>query len=239
MPNLHLDIRDLTVCYGPVTALQGVDIQVEANAVVFMSGPNGAGKSTLLRAIAGILRPVSGSISLNSTGIGGLSPEKIVQRGLMLVPEGRGVFAELTVLENLRLGAFRRTDRKDIDKDIGSLLDAFPELQEVLHKPAGLLSGGQQQMLAISRALVSNAEFIAIDEPSLGLAPKVTERIYQALFKLQKEKGFTLLIAEQSISRAVQSNSEVILLRGGEVVRKGKAKNLVEEKEFNNYYFGI
>jgi branched-chain amino acid transport system ATP-binding protein len=206
---------------------------------LFITGPNGAGKSTLLKAIAGVVTPREGKITLAGEAIGGRSPELIARLGFSMVPEGRHVFGSLSIDENLRLGAGMRADKDQADRDLLQIYEMFPVLKERRDKPAGLLSGGQQQMLVIGRALMASPRLIAIDEPSLGLAPKVIDDVYVALLKLRDRRGLTLLIVEQSATRARMTGGRMILLRSGEVALEGDARELAKSDTLRNAYFGI
>lgn len=233
-----LSVRDLTVRYGPVTALSNVDLNLSSGEILFVTGPNGAGKSTLLRAIAGAVQAASGSIELHGRQMTGSSPEMIVSTGFTLVPEGREIFDGLSVRENLYLGAYLRRDNEVAD-DFDFVLAELPALKPRLDQMAGLLSGGQQQMLAIGRALMTRAKLIAFDEPSLGLAPIVIDGIYDTLTAIQSKRSLTLLIAEQSFSRAVELRARLALLRNGRLVRDGHAAELASTSSLENAYFGF
>lgn len=234
-----LEVRGLSVHYGPIEALRGVDLTIGRGDLVFVAGPNGAGKSTLLHAIAGTVKPSSGDILLGGTSIGHSQPNSIVGLGFTLVPEGREIFASLKVRENLEIGSYLRRSRVQKAANLAAVLAALPELATMLDRPAGLLSGGQQQMLAVGRALMTDAQFIAIDEPSLGLAPKVTDRVYEVLLDMRKRNGLTLLIAEQSFTRAVLCDARLLMLRSGSVIQSGQAREMSREPEFQSAYFGL
>jgi branched-chain amino acid transport system ATP-binding protein len=206
---------------------------------LFITGPNGAGKSTLLKAIAGVVTPREGSIRLNGDSIAGRPPEAIARMGFSMVPEGRHVFGSLTIEENLRLGAGMRADKDQAGQDLAQVYEIFPMLRDRKDKPAGVLSGGQQQMLVIGRALMAGPRLIAIDEPSLGLAPKVIDDVYAVLLKLRDTRGLTLLIVEQSATRAMLTGGRMILLRSGEVALEGDARELAKSDALRNAYFGI
>ena len=233
-----LAVEDLVVRYGALTALRGVSLAVEEGEVFFVTGPNGAGKSTLLRAIAGVVRTASGAIRLDGKAIAGETPEAIARRGFSMVPEGRQVFGSLTVEENLRLGAGMRADRAAAARDLAEVYEVFPMLAERKGGPAGLLSGGQQQMLVIARALMTAPRLIAIDEPSLGLAPIVIDQVYALLARLRAERGLTLLIVEQSSTRATMTGGRMALMRSGRVVLEGDARTLGAGDALERAYFG-
>ena len=205
---------------------------------VFVTGPNGAGKSTLLKAIAGVVTPSEGAITFRGQPIAAKAPEDIARLGFSMVPEGREVFGSLSIDENLRLGAGMRADRDQAARDLEQAYGAFPMLAERKGLPAGVLSGGQQQMLVIARALMAGPRLIAIDEPSLGLAPKVIDDVYAILIKLRDTRGLTLLIVEQSATRAMLTGGRMILLRSGEVALEGDARTLAKSEALKRAYFG-
>jgi branched-chain amino acid transport system ATP-binding protein len=233
-----LAVEDLVVRYGALTALRGASIRVEKGEIFFVTGPNGAGKSTLMKAIAGVVRPASGAVALGGQPILGEAPETIARRGFSMVPEGRQVFGSLTVEENLRLGAGMRADRAAVASDLAQVYATFPMLAERKGGPAGLLSGGQQQMLVIARALMTAPRLIAIDEPSLGLAPVVIDQVYELLLRLRAERGLTLLIVEQSSTRAMMTGGRMVLMRSGRVVLEGDARTLGRSDALERAYFG-
>jgi branched-chain amino acid transport system ATP-binding protein len=234
-----LSVSDLAVRYGNLTAIRDIALSVPEGGTVFLSGPNGAGKSTLLKTIAGVLKPSAGEIRFRQQPTLRMSPEMLVSQGLTLVPEGRDIFQGMTVEENLRLGAYLRRDRHEIAEDLDFVFDAFPVLKPRRKHLAGLLSGGQQQMLTIGRALMTRASFIAIDEPSLGLAPKIIDQIYDILIDLKTKRSLTLLIAEQSFLRAVEVDADLVLMRSGRIVRAGRARELNKEASMENSFFGF
>lgn len=234
-----LVINDLFVRYGSLAALRNINLTIRSGELVFIAGPNGAGKSTLLKAIAGVVPVASGTIALWGKPVGRRSPDLIVAQGFTMVPEGREIFGGLSVMENLMLGAYLRLDHAFIRQDIDYVLAIFPDLKPRLDHPASLLSGGQQQMLAIGRALMTRAEFIAIDEPSLGLAPLVVDQIYAALLDLRVSRGLTFLIAEQSFSRAVDVDARLLLLGTGEIAQQGRARDLASGSSLEATYFGL
>lgn len=236
--NRVLELRHLSVSYGQLVAVRGVDLEISKGEVVFIAGPNGAGKSTLMRTIAGILKPSAGTIAVQGMPIGHVSPEVVASHGVTLVPEGREIFTQLTVAENLWLAAYLNRDKAEVRNDLEFVLEQLPELKPMLARPAGLLSGGQQQMVAIGRAIMTRASFVAIDEPSLGLAPKVVDRVYETLMDLRAKRGLTLLIAEQSFARAVQVDARLVMIGGGQVLQDGMARTLLEQDKLENSYFG-
>jgi branched-chain amino acid transport system ATP-binding protein len=223
-----LAVDGLEVSYGPVRALRGVSLTVGEGEMVSVVGPNGAGKSTLLLAIAGALAPSDGEIRLKEQSILGRPTE---------VPEGRNIFTQLTVEENLRLGTQMRRDKDRVEQDYAEMLAVFPILAERLLNPGGKLSGGEQQQLAIARALMTGARFILLDEPALGLAPIVVETVYEVLRRLREERAITLLIVEQSTHRALENADRVYVLRQGRIELEGPSGEL-DEKAVERAYFG-
>lgn len=234
-----LVVDDITVSYGRLTALRGVTLTVDEGEILFVTGPNGAGKSTLLNAIAGVVPPGSGSILIDGARITGAAPEDIARRGFSLVPEGRNVFGALTIEENLKVGTGMRADRKTIAGDLDRVYQEFPMLAERRHSPACMLSGGQQQMLVIGRALMAAPRIMAIDEPSLGLAPKIIDQVYEILLRLRAQRKLTLLIVEQSSTRAMMTGGRMVLIRGGRIVLEGPAADMVRDDRLKQTYFGF
>ena len=223
-----LDVDGLEVAYGPVRALNGVTLTVAAGEIVSVVGPNGAGKSTLLLAIAGAMSPRAGDVRLNGESIRGRPAETIARLGLSLVPEGRNIFTQLSVEENLRLGTQMRRDRDRIEQDFAAMLGVFPVLRDRLSSPGGKLSGGEQQQLAIARALMTGCRLILLDEPALGLAPMLVETVYGVLHRLRAERAVTLLIVEQSTHRALENADRVYVLRQGRIELEGLSGELDE-----------
>jgi len=234
-----LAVNDITVSYGRLTALRGVTLKIAEGEVLFVTGPNGAGKSTLLNAIAGVVPPASGTIAIRGADITGASPEAIARLGFSLVPEGRNVFGSLTIEENLKVGTGMRADRKKIASDLEAVYAEFPMLAARRNTPAGMLSGGQQQMLVIGRALMAAPRIMAIDEPSLGLAPKIIDQVYEILLRLRHQRKLTLLIVEQSSTRAMMTGGRMILIRGGRIVLEGEAAEMVRDERLSQAYFGF
>ncbi|MCC8944686.1 ABC transporter ATP-binding protein [Bradyrhizobium sp. Arg62] len=234
-----LAVDDITVSYGRLTALRSLTLKIDEGEILFVTGPNGAGKSTLLNAIAGVVPPGSGSIMIDGAKITGAAPEDIARRGFSLVPEGRNVFGALTIEENLKVGTGMRTDRKKIADDLDQVYEEFPMLAERRHTPAGMLSGGQQQMLVIGRALMAAPRIMAIDEPSLGLAPKIIDQVYEILVRLRTQRKLTLLIVEQSSTRAMMTGGRMVLIRGGRIVLEGPAADMVRDDRLKQSYFGF
>lgn len=229
---------DLAVRYGKLTALSDLSFRVAEGERVFVSGPNGAGKSSLLAAIAGSVRAAHGRIEMDGEILSGLGAESIARRGLSMVPEGRRIFAGLTVRENLLVGTGMRRDRAVIGDDLETVFAAFPILRTRERAPAGALSGGQQQMLAIGRALMTNPKVMLVDEPSLGLAPKVVDEVYDRLCQLQAQRGLTLVIVEQSSTRAARVGGRMLLMRHGRIVADGDVAAFAARDLLTEAYFG-
>jgi branched-chain amino acid transport system ATP-binding protein len=225
-----LEVSDLRVNYGAVAAIRGVNLSVAAGEVVALLGANGAGKSTMLRTISGLSRPRSGQILLQGAPIHRLPPARIVRLGIAHCPEGRRVFGNLTVAENLRLGAAARADRSGFAEDRERIYAMFPILKERMGQPAGTLSGGEQQMLALGRALMAEPRVLLLDEPSLGLAPLLVQQIFRTLAEL-KAKGVTMLLVEQNINLALDLADRAYVLRTGEVSLEGSAASLKADYE--------
>ena len=233
-----LAVDSISVRYGQLKALRKASVKVGEGETLFVTGPNGAGKSTLLKAIAGVVTPREGFITFGGQQIGGKMPEDIARLGFSLVPEGREVFGALTIAENLRLGTGMRADKDQAARDLEQVYAVFPMLKDRKDQHAGVLSGGQQQMLVIGRALMAGPRLIAIDEPSLGLAPKVIDDVYATLIKLRDSRGLTLLIVEQSATRAMLTGGRMVLMRSGEVALEGDARELVKGEALRQAYFG-
>ncbi|SMB92285.1 amino acid/amide ABC transporter ATP-binding protein 2, HAAT family [Thermanaeromonas toyohensis ToBE] len=233
-----LEVNSLKVKYGRAEALKGVSLTVGQGKVVAVLGSNGAGKSTLLKAISGLV-PVSkeSSIRLNGEEISGLPPDKIVAKGISYVPEGRKIFPGLTVRENLRIGAYLRQDKKGIEEDMERCYELFPRLKERSNQRAGTLSGGEQQMLAISRALMSKPKLLLLDEPSMGLAPVLVERIYEKIAQI-REQGVTMLLVEQNANLALTISDYVYVIANGEIKLQGAAKDFLRERDLVKAYLG-
>jgi branched-chain amino acid transport system ATP-binding protein len=231
-----LAVTDLHVGYGRVPAVRGISVGVEAGQIVCLVGPNGAGKSTTLLAIAGILTPTQGSITFDGASIVGVAPEEIARKGLSLVPEGRHVFTQLSVEENIRLGTQMRADRDEIEADFKRMLTEFPFLQTRLSTPAGKLSGGEQQQLVIARALMTRPRLILLDEPALGLGPLIVETVYRILRSL-RDRGITLLVVEQSTHRALENADRIYVIRSGKIQLHGRSAEL-SDVQVEEAYFG-
>ncbi|GEJ57597.1 ABC transporter ATP-binding protein [Anaeromyxobacter diazotrophicus] len=232
-----LSVKDLVVHYGAIEALRGVSLEVPEGQVVALIGANGAGKTTTLRAVSRMLRPTSGSVRFRGEELTRLMPHDIVARGLAHAPEGRGIFLNLTVKENLDLGAFLRRDGDGIAADRERMFSLFPILRERMSQVAGTLSGGEQQMLSVARALMSRPKLLLLDEPSLGLAPQVVERIFQVLRDVSAQ-GVALLLVEQNAHKALQIAHRAYVLETGEVVMTGTGAELLASPEVRKAYLG-
>jgi branched-chain amino acid transport system ATP-binding protein len=234
-----LVMKDIRVHYGRLAALKGISISVETGMLACIVGPNGAGKSTTLAAIAGGVSISDGSVYYDGANLSHKSPEAIARLGISLVPEGRHIFGTLTVEENLRMGSFARKDRAGVAGDLSEVLAMFPNLKERRAGLAGNLSGGEQQMLAIGRALMARPRLLMIDEPSLGLAPKIVDQVYEILFDLRRRSSITLLVNEQNSKRIVRYADHVYVLRDGVVRLDDAAENLREGDAVERAYFGF
>jgi branched-chain amino acid transport system ATP-binding protein len=232
-----LKIENLQVNYGSITALRGVDIAVAQGEIVAVIGPNGAGKSTLLLTIAGVVKAKAGAVTLEEKPILGEAPEKLAASGLALVPEGRHIFGSLSVAENIALGATTRNDRDGIAADTEKVLGMFPVLRDRYKQRAGNLSGGEQQMLAIGRALMSRPKLLLLDEPSLGLAPLIVKQVYDAIYAL-RQQGLTVLIVEQSVNRALNAADRAYVMSAGAIAMVGRSSELQGTAAFDAAYFG-
>lgn len=233
-----LEINQLEVSYGSIHALHGISLKVPQGAIVTLIGANGAGKSTTLRAISGLLKVKAGSVRYDGQDITNLPPHQIVARGLCHVPEGRMVFANLTVEENLRMGAYLRSDRAGIAEDLEYNYSLFPRLKERLHQAAGTMSGGEQQMLAIARALMGRPRCLMLDEPSLGIAPMLTRSIFQQIVAINKDRGLTILLVEQNANLALGISSHGYVIETGRVILEDSAPALLKNPEVRAAYLG-
>jgi len=233
-----LEIRDLHVNYGAISALHGISLKVPKGQIVTLIGANGAGKTTTLRAISGLVKPRSGVINFESHEIAGLPAHVIVGRGLAQSPEGRMVFANLTVLENLHMGAYLRKDKAGIAKDLDYVFGIFPRLKEREWQAAGTLSGGEQQMLAIGRALMSKPKLLMLDEPSLGIAPLLVKTIFEKIVEINKELGLTILLVEQNANLALEVSNYGYVLETGRIILEDTSAALRENEEVRAAYLG-
>ncbi|HBG01617.1 MAG TPA: ABC transporter ATP-binding protein [Firmicutes bacterium] len=233
-----LEVIDLHVNYGGITALRGINLTIEENQIVTLIGANGAGKSSTLRAIMGLAAKSGGKVLYKGEDVTDLPTKDIVARGIAMVPEGRRVFADLTVEENLILGAYTRSDQKAVASDIKSVYDTFPRLKERSWQKAGTLSGGEQQMLAVGRALMVNPKILMMDEPSLGLAPLLVKDIFD-IINLLRERGNTILLVEQNARKALEIADYAYVLETGQLVLEGPGRTLLEDQRVQEAYLGI
>lgn len=234
-----LEVRGLVATYGAVRAVDGVDLDVPVGSITAVLGANGAGKTTLLRAINGLIRPRGGTITLDGRPLVGVRVEEIVRRGLAHVPEGRGVIVELSVEENLRLGALWRRDRAALASTLAAMYDLFPPLAERRRQPASTLSGGERQMLALGRALMGRPRILLLDEPSLGLAPRVAAQIMAILDRQRRENGLTVVLVEQNARSALSIADRGVVLNVGRVVAEGPAGTLASDDQLRHAYLGF
>ena len=232
-----LEIKDLAVNYGSITALHDVSLSVAKGDIVTLIGANGAGKTTTLRTITGLLQPREGSIKFEGEEIGGRPTHRLVARGISMSPEGRGVFANLSVRENLQMGAYLKKNKSEITEDMDRAFQMFPRLKERESQKAGTLSGGEQQMLAIGRALMSRPRLLLLDEPSLGLAPLVVHTIFEAIDEI-RGKGTTILLVEQNAHAALGHSDRAYVLETGRIVMEGPSKELAADPRIKEAYLG-
>ena len=232
-------INDLHVSYGGVDAVRGLSLDLREGELTCVIGPNGAGKSTTVAAVAGGVRIKSGSVTFQGVELNGRTPEDIARLGISMVPEGRHVFGSLTVLENLATGTYMRRDRSEAKADVAVLLERFPRLGARQHLPATRLSGGEQQMLAIARAVLTRSRLMLVDEPSLGLAPAIIDQVYELLLDLKKTNGLTLLVVEQTTERILKYADRIYVVRGGAVQLEGSAAQLRDGAAIKQAYFGF
>jgi branched-chain amino acid transport system ATP-binding protein len=232
-----LEIDRLHVSYGAIQALRGLSFEVEAGKIVTLIGANGAGKSTTLNTISGLLHPLQGRVRLDGEDLTGVPPHQIVLRGIVQVPEGRRIFGRLTVLENLEMGAFTRTDAREVQDGLGRVFTLFPRLQERMRQVAGTLSGGEQQMLAIGRALMARPRVLLMDEPSMGLAPILVEQIFEAVKDINRH-GTTILLVEQNAFMALNIADRGYVLQTGTITLQGAAAELQANEDVKRAYLG-
>lgn len=232
-----LTIQNLETYYGNIRALKGISLEVPEGKIVSLIGANGAGKTTMMKTVAGVLTPRNGSITLNGKQVQGMKPHQMVKEGLALVPEGRQVLAPMTVLENLELGAYQRNDRQGIQQDIEKMFAWFPILKERVDQLAGTMSGGQQQMLAIARALMSRPKLLLLDEPSMGLAPIIVSDIFKVIQQINQE-GTTVLIVEQNVRQVLKIADYGYVLESGQIVLSGEAQDLLHNDRVKEAYLG-
>lgn len=233
-----LEIRGLSAGYGPVQILWDIDMNVGDGEVVALIGSNGAGKTTLLRTVSGVIAPSAGTIRFDGEDVSGMSPEEVVRRGVVHVPEGRRLFAGLTVRENLMSGTFARRDSKGVSEDLERVLSIFPRLAERIDQVAGRLSGGEQQMCALGRALMAQPKLLMVDELSLGLAPNLAEKLLQQLADIAKD-GPSVLVVEQDVDAALETATRGYVLETGRIVTEGPSKKLAADPKIREAYLGI
>jgi branched-chain amino acid transport system ATP-binding protein len=232
-----LEVRDLSVRYGGIEAVRGISIRVDEGEIVTLIGGNGAGKTTTLKTISGVKRPSAGEIVFEGTPIHTQKAHEIVRLGICQAPEGRRIFPRMTVRENLEMGAYGRREEDEVKGDFDRVMELFPVLRERVTQPGGTLSGGEQQMLAIGRALMSRPKLLMLDEPSLGLAPLVTERIFELLAEIH-EQGTTILLVEQNAQMALASADRGYVLESGEIVLEDRAADLLDNDQVRKAYLG-
>jgi branched-chain amino acid transport system ATP-binding protein len=233
-----LRVSNIESYYGPILAVRGVSLEVERGRIVAVLGANGAGKTTILKTISGVLDPLKGTIELDGRPIQRLDPDRIVRLGLSHVPEGREVFPFLTVRENLLMGAYLRHDRDGVQQDIERIYGYFPRLRQRIDQPAGLLSGGEQQMLAISRALMSRPKLLLLDEPSLGLSPLLVKEIFGIIRRINAEEGVAMLLVEQNARMALETAQFGYVLEVGRIVMADSCDRLMDSKDIQEFYLG-
>ena len=233
-----LEVNDLNVYYGAIHAIKNISFEIKKGEIVTLIGANGAGKTSTLHAISGLITPRSGEISLNGMNITNKEAHKLLGLGMAHVPEGRRIFTNLTVLENLEMGAFIRNDKDKIKKDLNNIFDMFPRLAERKKQLAGTMSGGEQQMLAIARALMSRPELLLMDEPSMGLAPILVQEIFKTIEKINKENNVTILLVEQNAHMALSIANRAYVLETGKIIMSGDADELANNDDIKKAYLG-
>ncbi|MGJ7613418.1 MULTISPECIES: ABC transporter ATP-binding protein [unclassified Variovorax] len=239
MSDAVLQLLNVESAYGPIKAIRGVSLKVRQGEIATVLGSNGAGKTTILKTISGIIDPRKGSIEFQGKDITAKDPAYIVQQGLSHVPEGREVFALLSVKDNLLMGAYTRKDRDGVARDMETVYTYFPILRERATQDAGLLSGGQQQMLAISRAIMAAPHLILLDEPSLGLSPKLTKEIFEIVVRINRERGTTILLVEQNANMALNAADHGYVLENGRIVMEDTCERLREKDDIKEFYLGV
>ena len=234
-----LRLLNVESAYGPIKAIRGVSLQLRRGEIATVLGSNGAGKTTILKTISGIIDPRKGSVEFKGTDITARDPALIVEQGLSHVPEGREVFPLLSVRDNLVMGAYTRKDRDGVARDMEAVFNYFPILRERAAQDAGLLSGGQQQMLAISRALMASPDLILLDEPSLGLSPKLTREIFEIVVRINRERGTTILLVEQNANMALNASDYGYVLESGRIVMEDTCAKLRDKEDIKEFYLGV
>ncbi len=239
MADALLTVSNVETSYGPITALRGVSFSVPAGSIVTILGANGAGKTTILKTVSGVMDPQKGAITLEGRPIHGLDPDRVARLGLSHVPEGREVFPFLTVRENLRMGAYTRRDTDQVARDLEMVVDYFPVLAARAEQRAGSLSGGEQQMLAIGRALMARPKVMLLDEPSLGLAPKLVKDIFEIIRRINRERGVTVLLVEQNANIALHTADHGYVLELGRIVMEDTCERLLQKDDIREFYLGL
>ena len=239
MADTLLEVSNIETYYGPIMAIRGVSFTVPRGAIVTILGANGAGKTTILRTVSGVMDPQKGTVAFAGRPIHGLDPDKVARRGLAHVPEGREVFPLLTVRENLRMGAYARRDAARIAADLEAVYEYFPVLRARAEQRAGSLSGGEQQMLAISRALMARPTMMLLDEPSLGLAPRLVKEIFEIIGRINRERGVTVLLVEQNANMALHVAHYGYVLEVGRIVMEDTCERLLEKEDIKEFYLGV
>jgi len=234
---MMLEVKDLNVSYGAIKALKGISFNVDEGEIITLIGSNGAGKTTTLHSVSNLIKKQSGTISFEGNDITTLTADKIVRQHLIQVPEGRRIFANLSVKENLELGAFLRNDKAEIKRDLEKVFVLFPRLKERLKQNAGTLSGGEQQMLAMGRALMSKPKLLLLDEPSMGLAPILVDEIFEIIKRINAD-GTTILLVEQNAFKALSIADRAYILETGNIIKEGKACDLINDDSVKNAYLG-
>jgi branched-chain amino acid transport system ATP-binding protein len=239
MADALLDVSNIETYYGPIMAIRGISFSVERGAIVTILGANGAGKTTILKTVSGVMDPQKGTVTFDGRPIQGMDPDRVMRLGLSHVPEGREVFPFLTVRENLRMGAYTRQDAAAVAQDLDTVYDYFPVLRARAEQRAGALSGGEQQMLAISRALMARPKMMLLDEPSLGLSPKLVKEIFDIIVRINRERGVTVLLVEQNANMALHIADHGYVLEVGRVVMEDTCARLLEKEDIKEFYLGI
>ena len=239
MADSLLEVSNIETYYGPIMAIRGVSFRVARGAIVTILGANGAGKTTVLKTVSGVMEPQKGTVTFDGRQIQGMDPDRVMRLGLSHVPEGREVFPFLSVRENLRMGAYTRRDADGVAQDLAAVYEYFPVLKARADQRAGSLSGGEQQMLAISRALMSRPKLMLLDEPSLGLAPKLVKDIFDIIVRINKERGVTVLLVEQNANLALHAADHGYVLEVGRIVMEDTCERLLEKEDIKEFYLGM
>ena len=234
-----LKVQHLSVSYGAIKAVRDISFEVRKGEIVSIIGNNGAGKSSTLKALTGIVAPAEGSVKLFDEEIAGIKAHKVARMGMSMVPEGRGIYTRMTVMENLEMGAFNRTDKAGVKRDLEKVLDLFPVLGERRRQKGGSLSGGEQQMLAVGRAMMQAPKILLLDEPSLGLAPQVVESIFEVIKEINKEDGTPILLVEQNVYLALEVSNRGYVLETGEIILSDDSKSLLTNETVQKAYLGV